>query len=85
MTKSILETIKDKQINSASVYFAGERAAGIRSAHFNLEVWIDLGAIDKKEQLQYLTEVRSSIAKTYELMLGQKPTFVLFDFEYEGA
>jgi hypothetical protein len=79
--------LPNKPISKASVYFAGERNAGISSTYFNLDVWIDLGCFVDKDQaldLIYLNDVRQSIADTYELMMGEKPTWVLFDFESDG-
>ena len=71
-------------IRSAFVYFAGERAAGLQSATFKMETWIDLGCWNNDEWVEVLESIKKSILKTYEEMLGERPTWVMFDYETEA-
>lgn len=76
-------TLPTKPISKACVYYAGERAAGINASTFNLDVWIDLGCCAEEERGKFLNDVRKRISNTYEEMLGDAPTWVMFDFEWE--
>lgn len=73
-----------KPIESAMVYFAGERAVGIPSASFKVELWADMRAMATEDHEEYLRELREKISEMYEAMIGEKPTWVMFDFESEA-
>lgn len=71
-------------IKSATVYFAGDRSVGIHSATFNVELWADLGVLAFEDHEEYLLDLRTKISDMYEAMHGEKPTWVMFDFESEA-
>jgi len=79
-----MRNLPNRPIFSASVYFAGERAAGLSSHTYNLDLWIDLNVFSEKDAWEHLEEMRKSIYSTYELMLGEPPTWVMFDFESDA-
>ena len=72
-----------KGINSATVYFAGERMAGIASQTYDVTLWIDPNwyADETKEILE---QTRTKIKELYTFIHGgESPTWVMFDFEIE--
>jgi len=70
-----------KCVETATVYFPGEKAAGIHSTSFNLEVWIDPGMVESDEDfLKMVAEIREKIKNLYEMMVGYTPE-VWFDYE----
>ena len=77
-------TLFEKPIETATVYFAGEKAAGIHSATFSVEVWIDpVQFDDNTEAKEFIDDIREGLRRTFETMLGYTP-IVLFDFESEA-
>jgi len=68
-----------KPIEKATVYFAGDRSVGIPSASFELEMYLDLNCFGDK--LEALNEARAAIMTAYELLQGEPPSWVMFDFE----
>jgi hypothetical protein len=72
--------IPTKPIESATIYFPGELAAGLRATSFKAEVWIDPSSFDEGQVPAWLEEIRSKIREAYEVIMGEPPS-VLFDFE----
>ena len=71
-----------KPVESATIFFEGEKNAGIAPTSFNVELFIDLDAIAEGEQKNYLEEIRQSFLNTYELIVGERG-FMRFDFEID--
>lgn len=75
-----------KYIKSATIYFAGDRSVGIPSTSFEMETYFSLDELtdDSGEQHFILKEMRTKISDLYEHMIGETPTWVMFDFEIEA-
>ena len=78
-----MKNFPSKPIEKACVYFAGERAAGIPATHFYLDIFIDLSCLANNDQAKHLANCRAKISQAYEEMAGEKPSSVMFDFEFE--
>ena len=78
--------MKSKYIENVTIHYAGEKAAGIASATFSMEVYFDLSDMsdDSGEKHSILKRIRKQISDLYEEMHGDPPTFVMFDFESEA-
>ncbi len=75
-----------KAIESATVFFAGDRSVGIPSASFDVQMyilWDDLPE-DSGEQHSALKTIRTKLCDLYEHLQGDTPTSVMFDFEIEA-
>lgn len=78
-----------KTINSATVYFAGDRSVGIPSASFDVQLFITPddfgnGPDETAGFATALTETRKKIFELYEFINGDAPTWVRFDFEIQA-
>ena len=78
--------MKDRYINFATIYFAGDNSVGIRSASFKMELFFSLDELtyDSGEQHSILEKYRNKISDLYEEIMGESPTWVMFDFEIEA-
>lgn len=77
--------MKDKYIKSATIYFAGDNSVGIRSASFTMECFFSLDELtNDSEQHSILAKYREKISDLYEEIMGESPTWVMFDFEIES-
>ena len=66
-----------KPIEKAVIYFRNDPSVGIHSATFEMGLYVERDDAD-------LTEIRKRITDLYELIEGEKPTWVKFDFEIEA-
>lgn len=69
--------ISNSPIEKAFVHYNNDPSVGMFPFGFELECHI----IDRDEQ--NLNEIREKISELYELIEGEKPDYVKFDFELE--
>jgi hypothetical protein len=70
-----------KPIEHAIIHYPGEPNAGIRSASFLMELFIDPAAYEKEELQSLLTNTRELISRLYETFSDGRPSKIHFDFE----
>jgi hypothetical protein len=78
-----------KIIESATVFFEGDRSVGIPSTSFVISLYIDPTDYDNGPDkttgiTAVLRDVRQKISELYELIQGDKPSGVMFDFEVDA-
>jgi hypothetical protein len=71
-----------KPITKVYVRVIGDTAAGLPHQDFQLDVFVDLDALDECDHASHLFTIRSKIMNMYELMSGEYGHVrVLFDYE----
>jgi hypothetical protein len=73
--------IPTKPIESATIFFAGDRSVGISSASFDLEMFFDPNCFTPEQVPNCLKEIKNKIKDLYESIQGETPNAVLFDYE----
>lgn len=68
----------DKTIKKAFVHYNNDPSVGMFPFGYEIEVNID------KPELEELNEIREKIKELYEFIEGEKPSYVMFDFEVEA-
>lgn len=76
-----MQTLPATPIEKAVISFLGDNSVGIHSATFNLEMYLDIGIYTEKRGKEIMEGVRLEISNLYELINGDAPDYVLFDFE----
>lgn len=76
-------TMKNKPIESATVFFQGDRSVGIPSVSFDVQMYIEWDDLpeDSGEQHSRLKTIREKLIELYEELQGDTPSGVMFDFE----
>lgn len=73
----------NKPIEKIHIYFGAEPMAGLNAASFEASVFIDLACFDELDHKEVLESIRAQFMKVYEEMMGNKPTWVKYDFELD--
>ncbi len=78
-----------KKIESATVFFAGDRNVGIPSMQFDIQLYIDPTDYDNGPDTTTgftatIRDTRQAISDLYERIQGETPSSVLFDFEIQA-
>jgi hypothetical protein len=73
-----------KAIEKATVFFKGDRSVGIPDCSFDVELHYDPTCFESQYHDENLETIRLKLIETYEMIQGETPDFVMFDFEMKA-